>query len=338
MKLGQLRTMNFFAELKANVSHYKDWIGSWGSMPVRPWIKAAQAYRAGNFDRAIDLYRSGLAKYPTSPARVNALLDLSHCLFRLRRFEEAEQTLRQASVAAPGEREVYLRLARLQLWLGHFAEAAWTVRSCLQKVGPDPELTTIFLSAVVEGGGAPHLVQEAKELLKDLHYEPEAFPRLEVARLRLELILCDSVAARDELGKLATADKGPFDAVVSFAQVLLSEGKLAYARHHLHRALSVSPEHPRVLRLLARSYLETGIFFEPDYAVQLALKACQATGWKGVREMHVLAQAYVASGDKISALLIASKAKDTGRKLLGTCPEARKLEQLIEQLSTGTQA
>ena len=330
--------MKLLTELRANVSMYKDWIVSWRAMPVRSWMRAAQAYRSGNFEVAVELYRRGLKSNPSSPARVNALLDLSHCLFRLRRFEEAERSLRQASVAAPNEREVFVRLARLQLWLGHSSEAAWTVRSCLQKIPSDPELVALFINAAVESGGQPHLVQEAKSLLAGIHYEPEAFPRLEVARLRLELLLADSLEARDELAKLATADRGPFEAVVAFAQLLIREDKLAYARHHLHRALSVSPEHPRVLRLLAASYLQNGIFFEPEYAIQLATKACQATGWKGVNEMHTLAQAYVATGDKVSALLIASKARDTGKRLLGSFPDAIQLDQLIERLSTGTQA
>lgn len=330
--------MKLLTDLRANVSMYKDWIVSWRAMPVRSWMRAAQAYRAGNFDAAVELYRRGLQSNPSSPARVNALLDLSHCLFRLRRFDEAERALRQASVAAPNEREVFVRLARLQLWLGHSSEAAWTVRSCLQKVPADPELVALFINAAVESGGQPHLVQEAKALLAGIHYEPEAFPRLEVARLRLELLLSDSLEARDDLAKLATADRGPFEAVVSFAQLLIREDKLAYARHHLHRALSVSPEHPRVLRLLATSYLQNGIFFEPEYAIQLATKACQATGWRGVNEMHTLAQAYVATGDKVSALLIASKARDTGRRLLGSFPDSGQLDRLIERLSTGTQA
>lgn len=330
--------MKFLSDLRANVSLYKDWIVAWRSMPVRSWMKAVQAYRAGSFDTAVQLYQKGLRANPLSPARLNALLDLSHCLFRLRRFDEAEKALRQASVVSPNERETFVRLARLQLWLGHSTEAAWTVRSCLQKVAPDPELVALFINATVEGGGQPHLVQEANQLLASLHYEPEAFPRLEVARLRLELLRSDNPAAREDLAKLATADKGPFEAVLAYAQVLLREEKLAYARHHLHRALSVSPEHPRVLRLLARSYLQNGIFFEPDYAIQIATKACQATGWRGVQEMHTLAQAYVASGDKVSGLLIASKAKDIGRRLLGSYPEAGHLDQMIETLSTGTQA
>ena len=229
--------MKSLADLKANVSMYKDWIVAWRSLPVRSWMKAAQAYRSGNFEEAVSLYQRGLKKHPLSPARVNALLDLSHCLFRLRRFDEAEKALRQASVAAPNEREVFVRLARLQLWLGHSSEAAWTVRSCLQKTSADPEVVTLFINATVEGGGQPHLVQEAKELLAGLHYEPEAFPRLEVARLRLELLLADSIEAREDLAKLATADKGPFEAVLAYAQILLREEKLAYARHHLHREI-----------------------------------------------------------------------------------------------------
>jgi len=57
-----------------------------------------------------------------------------------------------------------------------------------------------------------------------------------------------------------------------------------------------------------------------------------------VNEMHTLAQAYVATGDKVSALLIASKARDTGRRLLGSFPDSGQLDRLIERLSTGTQA
>jgi Flp pilus assembly protein TadD len=269
---------------------------------------------------------------------VSALLDLSHCAFRLKNFEDAEFALRQAIACNPRERETYVRLARLQLWLGYATEAAWTMRACLAKVSADPELVTIFITAVVESGGVSYLVEEAREALRLLHYEVEAYPRLEVARVRLELMVDASECARDDLAKLASLDRGPFDAVVSYAQVLLDEGKTAYARHHLHRALIVSSENPRVLRLLAMSYLKEGVFFEPEYAVQLATLACQYTAWKGIHEMHTLAEAYALSGDKMSALLIATKAKDTGGRLLGSYRDAKHLDNLIQRLSVGTQA
>jgi tetratricopeptide (TPR) repeat protein len=269
---------------------------------------------------------------------VSALLDLSHCLFRTRKFDEAEGCLRQAVLASPGERETYVRLARLQLWLGYATEAAWTIRSCLQRISPDPELISIFVTAVVESGGVSYLVREAKEHLSSVHVETDAYPRLEVAKARFEMLVGDRAAARERLAGLAALDKGPFDAVVAFAEVLMAEGKIAYARHHLHRALIVSPEHPKVLTLLARSYRDEGVFYEPDFAVQLATKACQTTAWKGIHEMHMLAQAFAVCGDKVSALLIASKAKDTGRRLLGCYREAKNLDQLIQRLSEGTQA
>ena len=234
-------------------------------------------------------------------------------------------------MSAPAERETYVRLARLQLWLGYATEASWTMRNCLQHVPADPELLSIFITAVVESGAVSYLVREAKEHLASIHVELDVYPRLEVAKARLELVSGNKVAGRERLAQLAALDKGPFDAVVAFAELLMDEGKIAYARHHLHRALYVSPDHPKVLSLLARSYVEEGPFFEPDYAVQLASKACQTTTWKGIHEMYILARAYACSGDKVSALLVASKAKDTGRHLLGCYRGAKHLDQLIQQ-------
>lgn len=330
--------MKAITNLRANLRLYKEWFQRWRSLPVRSWVKAAALYRAGDYEGASKLYQSGLKSHPRHPARVNALLDLSHCLFRLKKFDQAERYLRQASIVAQKEREPYVRLARLQLWLGHAVEAAWTIRSALQVLQPDPELVTLFVTAAVESGGVEHLVVEARELVSNLHCEVEAAPRLEVAKARLYMLGGDFGEPRDDLAALANKDRGPFEAVVAFAQVLLDEGKTAYARHHLHRSLMVSPEHPRVLRMLALSYLQPGPHFEPEYAINLATKACQATGWCGIHEMHALAKAYALCGDKVSALLIASKAKQAGQNLLGVYPEVQSLEALINNLSSGTQA
>jgi uncharacterized protein HemY len=332
------RYMTAVSKLKAKFRLYKEWIGKWGSLPVRSWVRAAGLYRAGDYEEAAKYYLAGLSSHQRHPARVSALLDLSHCLFRIKQFADAERYLRQASIIARHDREPYVRLARLQLWLGHSIEAAWTVRAALVEIPADPELVTLFVTAAVDSGGSASLLSEARELLGNMHCEPEAAPRLEVARIRLKMYDGDLGDARDELAAMANKDRGPFEAVVAFAQVLLDEGKTAYARHHLHRALMVSPEHPRVLRLLGLSYMQLGQNFEPEYAIQLATRACQATGWAGMHEMHALAKAYALSGDKVSALLIASKAKEAGRSLLGIYPEFQSLEKLINSLSSGTQA
>ncbi len=323
---------------KKRLLTYRDWIVQWRSLPVQSWIEAAQMYEAGDFAGAVPLYMKGLSKHPNHRARINALLDLSHCLFRLSRYEEAERYLRQATASAPTMREGYVRLARLQLWLGYASEALWTMRVCIHRVSADPELVTLFITAVVESGGNPATIAEAEGLLSHMHYDAGGFPRLDVARARLAVLSKKSEAARDDLSKLASRDRGPFDAVVAFAEVLISEGKLAYARHHLHRALSVAPEHPKVLRLLARTYLHQGVFFEPEYAVQLAVKAAQATNWRGIHELYTLAQSYVAVGDKVAALLAASKAKAIALRLLGGYPEVESLERLLQGSTAESQA
>jgi uncharacterized protein HemY len=325
--------MSTLSRLRARLNLYKEWWSRWRSWPVREWVDAAQLYREGRYEQAEALYRKGLAAHPASPAKVNALLDLSHCLFRARKFEDSEFVLRQAMVCSPRERETYVRLARLQLWLGYATEAAWTMKSCLLRVPLDPEIATIFVTAVVESGGVSYLLDEAREVLRVVNPERATYPRLEVARVRLLHITEPSEAIRDELAKLAALDRGPFEAVVAYAELLLSEGKIAYARHHLHRALIVSPEHPRVLRLLATSYLKEGVFFEPEYAVQLATSACQSSGWRGIHELHILALAYSVVGEKESALLVATKAKNTGGRLLGAYQEARQLDALLRTLT-----
>ena len=322
--------MKLLGNIKGGISSYFDWVARWRSLPVKAWIDGAELYQRGDFVNAAENYKRGLKSHPNSPARVNALLDLAHCLFRLKRFEESENYLKQAISHFPTTREGYVRLARLQLWLGYAIEALWTMRICAQRIALDPEIATLFITAVVESKADSAAVAEARSLLARVHYDAGGFPRLEVARARLELLAGDLESSRDDLAKLAAQDRGPFEAVVAFAEVLISEGKLAYARHHLHRALSAAPEHPRVLRLLARSYLTDGAFYEPDYAVQLALKACQITGWRGLHETYILAQAYLAVGDKSAALLAAMSAKKIAGRLIGGYPDIESLERILQ--------
>jgi tetratricopeptide (TPR) repeat protein len=324
--------------LKKRLVSYRDWIVRWRCMPVDAWLDAAELYQNSNFERAAELYKQGLSSHPTSRARVNALLDLSHCLFRLSRFDEAERYLRQAISTDPTLREGYVRLARLQLWLGYATEAVWTARVSMQRHSPDPELVTLFVTAVVESGGNPTSIAEAQKFLRQLNYDSGGFPRLDVARARLAYLVDKSEEAREDLARMASVDRGPFEAVVAFAEVLIGEGKLAYARHQLHRALSVAADHPKVLRLLARTYLNEGTFYEPEYAVQLALKACQLTSWKGVHELYIAAQSYVAVGDRVAALLAATRAKEVAARLLGGYPEVAQLEKLLQGRPAESQA
>lgn len=301
-------------------------------MPIMSWIRAAELYRAKRLVEAEKCYKSGLIKHPNHPAAVSAKLDLSHCLFKSRKIRESESYLRDVICRSPETREAYVRLARLKLWIGHATEAAWVIKNGLQFIPVDPELAALFSHAAADSGMG-YLIREALEInskISDIH------PRLEAGKARLALLAGVETDAEEKLIELATSEGGPFEAVVPFAESLLQEGKIAEARYHLHRALSVASDHPRVLSMLARTYLFDSEIFDPGFALQLALRACQNCEWSSPFEMHVLANAYIHTGDKVSALLVASRAKEEGEKLLGVYKEQGTLNKLIEKLSSET--
>jgi predicted Zn-dependent protease len=314
------------------------WWKTWRTLPVWSWVRGASSYRAGKFELAERLYKAGLKRHGSHPANFCARLDLAYCVFKLGKVEEAEQLLRSVTNQLPASREAYVRLARLQMWSGHSLEAAWTIRRALRSIEVDPELAALFLIAVLDNGGPGYLLDEAVEASDKIETEGDDFPRLQAARARLQIERGDELIGRESLERVAVADNAPFEAIVMYAELLLEEGKIAHARRQLRRAMVVSPDYPRVLSLLAESYMKAGPFYNGEYAKQLAVNACQLTNWASPREMHLLAEAYYHSGDKISALVVASKAKQAGMRLMGTYRDVRVLDQLIESLSSGTQA
>jgi len=318
----------------------KKWWKKWHTLPVMPWLKAALLYKAGRFAEAIPLYQQGLARHPEHPAKLCARLDLAYCLFRTGKLAEAEQELKNAANLAPQAREAQLRLAHFQMYKGRALEAAWTMRRLLRRVEPDAELVATFLLAVVENGGPNYLLKEASAMVERLKLDQRVDARhlhkLKVARAREKMLNGQFDKGKEELAKLACQNPTSLEAVMAFAELLLKEGKVAFARQYLRRGLVMAPNHPRLLSLFAESYLLGGPFYSPEYAIQLATSACQLSGWSSPRELHVLAESYFHNGDKMSALLMASKAKEEGSRLLGSYRDTKSLEQLIQALSSDT--
>ena len=143
---------------------------------------------------------------------------------------------------------------------------------------------------------------------------------------------------RAELESICEAEQCPAEALILLAKVLLDEEKVAQARRLLRRALAVLPDNPCILSLLAKSYLVGGPLYNAEYAKQLATQACQKAEWSSPRDMHILAESFYHSGDKVSALIIASKAREEGNRLLGSYRDVKSLDELIDSLSTGSLA
>lgn len=316
----------------------RKWWKTWGTIPILDWVKAAALFRKGQFGVAEKLYRRGLKKHPQHVASFCARLDLAYCLFRNGKLVESESELKYVTVHMPEMKEAHLRLARLQLWKGHALDAAWTVRRALRILQADEDLAVLFLSAVIENGGPWYLVDEAEEVARRLAAMTDGSLRLEACLAMLDAQRGKVEQATNTLLELSEDSHTTFECQVFLAKLLLDHGQVADARKYLRQALAMSSEHPQVMSLLARSYLISGPFYNAEFAKQLATTACQRTDWSSPREMHILAEAYYHSGDKISALVIASKAKDEGSRLLGSYRDVKSLDQLIENLSTGTQA
>jgi Flp pilus assembly protein TadD len=310
------------------------WWKTWKTIPVVPWVRAASRYRAGQFEEAAALYRRGLAKNIAHPAQFCARLDLAYCLFRLGDYQEAESELRYVTSRMRRAREAFLRLAKLQLWTGRSLEAGWTMRRALRDLAPDAELVSIFGIAVLESGGPDFLLNEVKDAWHGLSEKDRAQARVRAMHARMRYLAGDQDSCRAEMEAVAVAQDAPLEAILLYAETLLEEGKIAHARLELRRALALEPNHPRILSLLAKLYMRSGRFYSADYAVQHAIAACQETNWLSAREMHVLAHAYYHAEDYVSSLVMASKAKEQGSKLLGEYRDMPDLDHLIAEISS----
>ncbi len=312
---------------------YLQWWKTWATLPVFDWVEAAYLYKQGEYRSALSLYTRGLERHPEHPAGFCARLDLAYCYFRLGEVRRARQELKHVVLYAPRLREAHVRLAKVQLWCSEPFEAAWTIRRALRELAPDGELVGLFLNAVLDNGGPEYLLRDGMHLLEKLSEEEQQHPRIELARARLRARRGVSKETRAEIARLATKPNSMVDEILAFSEILLKEEQVLLARQHLQRALVVSPNHPRVLSMLAESYLRSGDLYNAEHAVQLASVACQSNEWCSAREMHVLAEAYYHNGDNMAALLMASKAKQVGKSQIGSYRGVKLLDELIQTIS-----
>ncbi len=320
------------------ISLYLQWARTWKTMPVLSWVRANNYYKQKRFDIACHYYKIGLEKSPNHVASYAARLDLAYCLFKLKKFDEAQEHLRTIINVMPHYREAHLRFARIQSWIGHSLDAAWTVRRAIQQFKPDKDLVALFLYNIVEHEGTSYLIHEAVQYAQELKDTQSQNLLLDTAFAKLDYTRGNKASAKEILLNICSQVKRPFESVLLLSEIYLSENEVEKSRSELKLLMKKVSDHPRVLSLLAETYLKSGEFYNPEYANQLATSACQNSQWSCPRELHILAESYYHQGDKISALIMASKAKQTGSQLLGSYREIKNLDKLIETLSSSTLA
>ena len=322
------------------ISLYFSWIKVWRTLPVLTWIKANSLYKEKHYDLACRYYKLGLDKHPHHPARFAVRLDLAYCFFKLHRFAEAQEQLRHIISSTPDFRDAHIRLARIQSWVGHSLDAAWTLRRAIQRFGAQTDLVAMFLYNVVEHEGTSYLVHEALKYAQQIEDSGDNSKNmlLDTAFAKFDLQKGNTELAKTKLLNICAQVNCPFEAVILLSEILLEENEIEKARQTLKQLMRTVSDHPRILSLMAETYLKSGEFYNAEYACQLAISACQNSQWNSPRELHILAEAYFHQGDKISALILASKAKQTGSQLMGSYRELKNLDKLIETLSSASLA
>ncbi|MGI6524980.1 MAG: tetratricopeptide repeat protein [Bdellovibrionota bacterium] len=314
------------------------WIKTWGALPVWSWVRAAEYYEKKDFRHASELYKKGLETHLNHPAGVCAAIDLANCFLKLNRLEDAESILVETLSKNPNQKEVALRLIKIYDRSGNYVKSSLIWRDIVKRYPNNPDYVARFILGVLENGGPSALLQEAVLALLALDPKLLSCPLIEVARAALIVQKRDPKRGRAVLAVIAGRENAPFESYLWFARALLKEGSARQAREWLTKALELKSNHPEVLSLLAQTYLFTSKEYEPEFAVQLATSACQNSNWLNPLQMHTLAQAFYQVGDRMSALLVASKAKEVGRRRFGVFKDADNIDRLIEELSSGTLA
>lgn len=308
------------------IRNYFKWLKKWRTAPVRAWIKAAECYKRKEFGSAEEFYEKGLRKYPNHPAAINAELDLAYCKFKLRKPKEAEKILKKITSQRPGLSEAWIRYAKLLLWMGKPGKASRILFIAEDYFKENEELKALRLFALTEL--KQEITEEAFELKKELSSIESSNMLTQVALSMYEARFGDPFKGREMLTRLCTNSNSPVEALHGIAELFLEERNVSMAKHFLRRTLQVSSDNPTSLSMLAEVYLISDSSIE--YAIQVAQHACQLTQWQSPRIMHTLVKAHMAAGDRISALLIASRASEITDE---PYPQMERLGDLVQKLS-----
>ena len=98
----------------------------------------------------------------------------------------------------------------------------------------------------------------------------------------------------------------------NLGSLFLQQENFERAIYHFNMALQFKPDWPEALNYLAwlKTAYEKEDFYDPDGAVNLALRACELTEYKNPVMLNILSSAYAATGKLPQAIEIVQKALD----------------------------
>ena len=288
-----------------------DWYRLWSTWPVASWIRAAHCFQDGDFRQALNFYRQGLAEHPTHRAAPCAKLDIAYCYYRLDELETATEELQDLIHSGAQLKDAYLLLAKIQALLGLPLSAGSTMFRCLEMFPNDVQALVAYVHLGLWVGLPHESLIDAKDALislkRGLMLDDSRQVGIDSAIAHCEIRGGDIELGDRVLARALATGRAPYEAVLLRGERLLEQQRIIPAREQLTRAMGLMPRSSRAARLLAESYLIEGIFFEPEWAKQLATSACKASHWQDVRCIEVLIRAYEACGETGAAQLFSQR-------------------------------
>ena len=289
-----------------------DWISQWGSRPIVQWIKGAQAFSDSDYLTASKLYKEGLALYPGHRAAGCARADLAYCLYRLGDLQDTERLLLDIVGRNVPAEETYVFLAQIQSYLGRPISALRTL-SAASHVYPDDisilaEKLNISLFAGLNSRSTKKMATTLYSLKNSLSYSHPDCLIADTALAHYEVRCGDRELGFRMLVRVLGSGAPNVQAFLINGERFLEEGSITQAREQFSRAQRNDPLNPWASFLLSRSYLvKDQDFYNPVFAVQLAVESCKLSKWENVRILKMLQAAYEATEDLASAELIKAR-------------------------------
>ncbi|HUG52675.1 MAG TPA: tetratricopeptide repeat protein [Vicinamibacteria bacterium] len=230
-------------------------VGS-GTVRVVEAQDAAAALRSGDYDGAIALLRTEVARDPRSAQAHRALARL---LLETGRLEEAEAAVRRFHGANPRSAELYETLGDLLAERGRLAEAEAAYGKSVAGRASDALAAELDLAVLQLQRGDGEAARKGFDRLLDAYNESGG--RLSSEQLSAVAAACRHLGAGDpQLFKDALkaydeaieADPDNLDARVDLAELFLEKYNRADAAETAKAALDRNPSHPRALLAMAR--------------------------------------------------------------------------------------
>jgi tetratricopeptide (TPR) repeat protein len=238
---------------------------------------ALQAYRAGEIDRAVDLYTKALSETDDPNHRARLQVQIAWNLFFLGRSDEVKTHLRAALVEDPNLAldDAYYN----QEFLDHFERARrLNFESAASGAAPPPDLEATI-------AGISDRIRQKSDLegaLVDADRLIESYPR-DGRLIPLKVEVLRQLGRTDEAQSLSLSHGGAVTASENFedsfsvpdlilrANRLLEEGDSTTALQLVRQAVNRQPNNSYALELMAEAAMQTADWQSAEYALKSAL-------------------------------------------------------------------